>query len=76
MNDRIVLPGGLHGPYVRLRLQKHLRMLNQTEGHSTDLQCEKAVCEQLLKAGSVDISFAGEAHDMRRAFFAVKRMFG
>lgn len=76
MNEQIVLPSGSRGSHVRRRLHRHLRMLEQVDGHSTDLQCEKAICEQLLKVGSVDIGFAGEAHDMRRAFYAMKRMLG
>ncbi|GMR19210.1 MAG: hypothetical protein BMS9Abin34_341 [Patescibacteria group bacterium] len=74
--DEITVSTGLAGWRVRRLLRKHIRKLNQVVGGSTDLLCEKVICEQLLKHGRVDLSFAGEAHDMRRAFYAVKRILG
>ena len=74
--DEIVLPKGVAGISARRLLRRYLKELAEVESHSTDLQCEIAVCEFLLKNGTVDVSFAGQAQDMRRAFYAVKRMLG
>lgn len=74
--DKIVLPNGFQRKLAVKALRRHLKELAEVESHGTDLQCEIAIFEKLLRDGSVDLSFAGEARDMRRAFYAVKRMLG
>ncbi|HLD96402.1 MAG TPA: hypothetical protein VI794_01600 [Patescibacteria group bacterium] len=76
MNDRIVIPNGIEGAALRLRLRQYLSDIEQLQSTGTDLQCEIAVCQKLLRDGSVNVSFAGQARDMRRAFYAIKRMVG
>ena len=72
--EEITIPTRLAGWKARRLLRKHIRVLDQVVDGSTDLLCEKVICEQLLEHGKVGLSFAGEAKDMRRAFFAIQRM--
>jgi len=72
--DQIVLPTGPAGRKARRLLRKHIKMLDQVAGSSTDPLCEKVVCERLLEVGKVDSSFIGQAKDMRRAFVAIRRL--
>lgn len=74
MNEIITIPTGLAGWKARRLLRSHIRKLSKISDGSTDP--ERTLCEQLLKHGRVDLSFVGEAKDMRRAFYAVKRILG
>lgn len=76
MNDSIVLPGGIKGILARQTLRRHIRALAQVQYPDTDILCERVLCQELIRKGRIDISFAGEATDMRRAFVAIARLLG
>lgn len=74
--DGITIPGGIAGIRARRILRRHLKALAQVLYPDTDILCEKVLCQELLRKGRIDIGFAGEATDMRRAFVAVARLLG
>ena len=72
--DAIVLPGGIKRILARRQLRRFIKKAEKKG--SLDLLAEKALVAELRKTGKVDLSFVGEAHDSRRAFYAVKRFLG